>query len=354
MDRFDDVGLWDKRRRKRRFLLDENYSFKTNPKFKFPSMSGTINEPENLDLLRERRKPLWGENYRAEEKSPLPELKRPIREQSKPGVYDYWKQPVIRGKGGKGGLPLDLGVTLGGMFAHSIAPREWGGRMGEELANLGGQTYRDRMEYEGGEPERELQRRLLRAQITKAEEPGIPSEWEAYKTGTEAERAVVENYKGLGKTQKTNEGFNKIGDKWYSGIWEGDKFTPQREAAASEAAKLDKEVVKGKTFYERAPEKWEEMEKKKAELGGKPSEKEKRETEKRKLLIDLMKRGYSAEEALEEVDELYLKLYGKRSGGAAREIQTGKYLEWWNGLTPEERQRYLKEQRRRSRQGIDR
>jgi len=317
-------------------------------------MRGTINEPENLDLLRERRKPLWGENYRAEKKSPLPELKRPIREQSKPGIYDYWKQPVIRGKGGKGGLPLDLGVTLGGMFAHSIAPREWSGRMGEGLANLGGQTYWDRMGYERGEPERELQRRLLRAQITKAEEPRTPSEWEAYKTGTEAERAVVEKYKGLGKTQKTNEGFNKIGDKWYSGIWEGDKFTPRREAATAEAAKLDKEVVEGKTFYERAPGKWEEMERKKAELGRESSEKEKRETEKKELLIDLMKKDYTVEEALEKVDELYSKLYGKRSGGAAREIQTGKYLEWWNDLTPEERKRYLKEQRRRSRQGIDR
>ena len=281
MDRFDGFGLWDEKRRKRRSLWNENYSFKTRPDF---------------DLARKNRKLPLGENYRANnkdftlfEKSPLvapslkarPELEpSPIREQPRPGVYDYWKQSVIRGKGGKGGLPLDLGVTLGGMLAHSIAPKEWGGRMGAGLANLGWQTYRDRMGYEQKEPGRELQRRLLRAQITKAEEPRIPSEWEAYKTGTEAEKAVVERYKELGKTQKTNEGFNKINSKWYSGIWKGDKFIPRREAAVSEAAKLDKEVTEDKTFYERAPKKWEEMEKKKAQIKAKyPSAEEKREKE---------------------------------------------------------------------------
>ena len=400
---FDNLGRWDENRRKRRFLWDKNRSFKTSSESEFPPIRRTINEPENLDLLRERRKPLWGENYRAEEKSPLPELKRPIREQSKPGVYDYWKQPVIRGKGGKGGLPLDLGVTLGGMLAHSIAPREWGGRMGEGLANLGGQTYWDRMEYERGEPERELQRRLLRAQITKAEEPRIPSEWEAYKTGTEAEKAVVERYKELGKTQKTNEGFNKINSKWYSGIWKGDKFIPRREAAVSEAAKLDKEVTEDKTFYERAPKKWEEMEKKKAQIKAKyPSAEEKREKEDKaidkkvreidtfiennynqpiKILEGKLENALDDKEAAQiqkqidnhkaqkrkalntqnmlrnrEIHPDQIKWGGKISKGK-KEIKGGdkrQYLAWWGSLTSEKRKRYLEEQKRRRRQEISR
>ena len=413
MDRFDGFGLWNKNRRKRRFLLDENYSFKTNPKFELPSIRGTINEPENLDLLRERRKPLRGENYRAFEENPLvapsfktrPELEpSPIREQPISGMYDYWKQPVIRGKGGKGGLPLDLGVTLAGMLAHSIAPNEWGGRMGAGLANLAGPIYGKRMEYELEEPERGLRKRLLRAKITKAEEPKIPSEWEAYRTGTEAEKAVVERYKELGKTQKTDEGFNKIGGKWYSGIWEGNKFIPRRETSVSETAKLDKEVAEGKSFYERAPEKWEEMEEKKAQIKAKyhPSAEEKRE--KKDKAIDKTVRGIDTfieknynqpikilekklENALDDKEEAQIqkqindhkaqkrkaintqnklrnreirpdqiKWGGKISKGK-KEIKGGdkrQYLAWWGSLTSEKRKRYLEEQKRRRRQGISR
>ena len=92
------------------------------------------------------------------------------------GLFGSWGQPI----GGKKGLPLDLGVTLAGMLAHSIAPNEWGGRMGKNLADLGGKMYGKRMEHEITAPERELRKRLTEAQIKKTEKDPMERVREEY------------------------------------------------------------------------------------------------------------------------------------------------------------------------------
>jgi hypothetical protein len=85
------------------------------------------------------------------------------------GLWGPWGQRIGGGKG----IPLDLGVTLAGMLAHSIAPDEWGGRMGKDLANLGGTIYGRRLEHDITAPEREQKSRLTEAQITQAERPPL-------------------------------------------------------------------------------------------------------------------------------------------------------------------------------------
>jgi len=89
----------------------------------------------------------------------------PIGSQQQTSPFGMWGRKL----GGKNGIPLDLGVTLAGMLAESIAPNEWGGRMGGKLASLGGSIYGQRMAYERGAPERNLRDRLLKAQIKNAE-----------------------------------------------------------------------------------------------------------------------------------------------------------------------------------------
>ena len=89
----------------------------------------------------------------------------PIGSQQQTSPFGMWGRKL----GGKNGIPLDLGVTLAGMLAESIAPNEWGGRMGGKLASLGGSIYGQRMAYERGAPERNLRDRLLKAQIKNVE-----------------------------------------------------------------------------------------------------------------------------------------------------------------------------------------
>lgn len=80
--------------------------------------------------------------------------------------FSMWKTKI----GGKDkGLPLDLGVSLAGILAHSIAPNEWGGRMGKSLASLGGSIYEKRKQYELESPERKMRLRLGEAQAITAE-----------------------------------------------------------------------------------------------------------------------------------------------------------------------------------------
>ena len=75
--------------------------------------------------------------------------------------------------GDKKGMPLDLGVTLAGMLAHSIAPDEWGGRMGKDVANLGGRLFEKRLDRERTAPERDIQRRIGEAQIRNLNKPDL-------------------------------------------------------------------------------------------------------------------------------------------------------------------------------------
>lgn len=94
-------------------------------------------------------------NYpRLSGKTPLPALRK--KAETKPtSPFGMWGSRI----GGKKGMPLDLGVTLAGMLAHSIAPDEWGGRMGKDLASLGGTMYGQRMMHGLGVSEREFARK---------------------------------------------------------------------------------------------------------------------------------------------------------------------------------------------------
>lgn len=66
----------------------------------------------------------------------------------KKGIYDDWKQPVF------GNMPLDKFVQLTGMMANAVAPDEWSGRLGKQMAAVATQADIDRRDYE----EREQQR----------------------------------------------------------------------------------------------------------------------------------------------------------------------------------------------------
>ena len=57
--------------------------------------------------------------------------------QEKKGIYDDWKQPVF------GNMPLDKFVQLTGMMANAVAPNEWSGRLGRDMANMAGQAAYD-------------------------------------------------------------------------------------------------------------------------------------------------------------------------------------------------------------------
>lgn len=112
--------------------------------------------------------------------------KRKPKSQSAASPFGMWGQRL----GGKKGMPLDLGVALTGMLAHSVAPNEWGGRMGKDLASLGGTMYSQRLRHELGAPERELGRRLTEAQIKKAGKDPL-EEFKAKRAITQPERDLT-------------------------------------------------------------------------------------------------------------------------------------------------------------------
>lgn len=82
--------------------------------------------------------------------------------QQKGGIYDDWKKPVF------GNMPLDKFVQLTGMMANAIAPDEWSGRLGKQMAAVATQADIDRRHYEEREQERAaLQKRYDDAQKEK-------------------------------------------------------------------------------------------------------------------------------------------------------------------------------------------
>jgi len=133
----------------------------------------------------------------------------PVPEKSANSLLDYWKKPVI------GNLPLDQFVQLAGTAAHAIAPREWSGRLGAGLAQMGGAAYGERVRREREEPTNILRRRLLEAQIAETEkkigEEKIPTTWEAY---YKAEKGTIDEETGkpktIGKILKSWHGLDRV------------------------------------------------------------------------------------------------------------------------------------------------
>lgn len=70
--------------------------------------------------------------------------------------YQMWGQTLNFGKGFK--VPMDQAVTLAGMLAASIAPKEWSGRMGAGLAQLAQAGSAARIEWI---KEQQKERRLV-------------------------------------------------------------------------------------------------------------------------------------------------------------------------------------------------
>ena len=92
-----------------------------------------------------------------------------IGRQARDGLFGAWAHPI----GGKNRIPLDLGVTLAGMMANAIAPNEFGGRLGKQIAEFGGNIYGKRLEQQITAPERDLDARFKQAQINKINKPDL-------------------------------------------------------------------------------------------------------------------------------------------------------------------------------------
>lgn len=115
--------------------------------------------------------------------------------QQKGGIYDDWKKPVF------GNMPLDKFVQLTGMMANAIAPDEWSGRLGKQMAAVATQADIDRRDYEEREQER--------AEINKR--------YEEQKKESRQNRYLD----AMTKTAKTNPALAKIFyDKWKVGAEE--------------------------------------------------------------------------------------------------------------------------------------
>lgn len=108
---------------------------------------------------------------------------------------DYWGQKVGLGK-----MPLDQFVRMAGMTAGAIAPDTASGRMGNQLATMGGQAYGERTRREYDAPNRLLAQKLFRGRLAgvEADVAGIPMKQRklaadvADVEGT-SERAVLQN-----------------------------------------------------------------------------------------------------------------------------------------------------------------
>lgn len=72
---------------------------------------------------------------------------------------NYWKQAVV------GKMPRDQFVQLMGTVAQSLAPNEWSGRLGGNLAAQAGAAYGERMRRQYEAPMNALKTRLTEAQI---------------------------------------------------------------------------------------------------------------------------------------------------------------------------------------------
>lgn len=170
-------------------------------------------------------------------------------------MMDYWKKPVI------GKMPLDQFVSIAGLLSQALAPETPMGRAGGVLGTMGTQMYGERMRREYEEPERELRRRVSRAQLAKAERLEKPTEFPIYlksktktinpatgKLFTEGE--AVSEYKKLGRAVSVPKGIagtEKIDGIWHKGFRHLDPetgkydFVPTRKLTKAETAKLTEE-----------------------------------------------------------------------------------------------------------------
>lgn len=145
------------------------------PEIIIPQSDGTVIPSSAVAPILQEATPVFPEP--PSQNAILNAISRPTAPMTKKptnALLDYWAKPVI------GGIPRDMFVQLAGSLAHAIAPREWSGRIGANLAQMGGQAYAERIRREREEPENVLRRRLLEAQAKKLEEPEKPTEWGAF------------------------------------------------------------------------------------------------------------------------------------------------------------------------------
>lgn len=157
-------------------------------------------------------------------------------------LSDYWGQKI-----GKTNMPLDQFVQLTGMAANAIAPQTAGGRLGRNLAALGGGAYDERMKREYETPNKLLQRKLLNAQIGKIEKEQ-PDKWETFLSDPAVQNMSAEEKL---KSWTAWTGTTKAKNKWetYNASPEAQALSiPERikkftEITGKPAKDLDKEVA---------------------------------------------------------------------------------------------------------------
>ena len=116
-------------------------------------------------------------------------------------MMDFWGQKTM------GNMPLDQFVQVAGMLSNAISPNTPQGRMGAGLSRMGGSAYNERMQREYDAPDKELDRRLRRAQISTAErEPDNRSAkektFESYSSYNPEQKKMFDHLNGLDDTEK--------------------------------------------------------------------------------------------------------------------------------------------------------
>jgi hypothetical protein len=145
---------------------------------------------------------------------------------------NYWGQKV-----GQTNIPLDQFVRLAGMAAHAFAPDEASGRLGQGLAEMGKESYQERIKRAQDTPNELLKRQLLRAQIGQAERKDPATEWQDFK-----EAAVKAGETDLSKVYERFKKSGRVAEKPFYHYVE-DK---QGNVSVFEGSKLISGTGKGK------------------------------------------------------------------------------------------------------------
>jgi hypothetical protein len=172
-------GLYSLRRKKD----EEEYDPMKGPIF--PNVPPPLAEPQKIPL--EEKPDLLGKGMQlattlAQAKTAPGTVKTPTGIETPTGTtgttgttevnpYAFWKTPIGGDKEGKGGIPLDLAVTLAGTLASSIAPKEWSGLLGTQLSQLaqsGGKAHESWIE---SQKKHELEKEKVGIERTRVAKP---------------------------------------------------------------------------------------------------------------------------------------------------------------------------------------
>ena len=161
-------------------------------------------------------------------------------------LSSYWGQKM-----GGSNLPLDRFVQLAGTAAKAFDPTGVGGRLGDDLAQMGAGAYGERMkrEYEG--PNKLLQRQLATAQIERIKNP--TESWAAFnkaemENGNTNVAANYKRYKALGRAEVAPKGHYESDDEGNVSYFEGGKLKTGTGKAKSKTKPVDSSTEKERSY----------------------------------------------------------------------------------------------------------